>query len=372
MQNGLHRRSTLIQDTVVINFLRAQSKRPINWIASILMAIIWIYFETSISNNFKLNPKIAIAQIIFQFALSSSPIFITPLFWMIKPRFFFNTKFYNFFQASLLNLLFLACLIFIDFTIQNIPLSQFRKTFYNNLMLMYPLFLGVGGLVAAYESQAKENEATRRAAQSAQIRLLQSQLNPHVLFNALNGLAELIHQQPYEAEQCVRAMSDLFRKLLRSSLIDTQPLREERSMLEDFLWLWTLRLEDRLQITWDWPSQVDGFELPPLLLQPLVENAIKHGIAPALNGGKLKIVAISTEKNLCLRVENNGLPLISARKTGHSPGIGLSNLQERLDLAYRSEATLTLTQQDEWVIADIRIPLSRIPSHEQPSSRHRG
>lgn len=217
-----------------------------------------------------------------------------------------------------------------------------------------PAMTFVGAALALWERLDGENQEIRVLAREAQVRALQGQLHPHVLFNALNGLAELIHKDPDQAEASVRHLSDLLRKVLRATDDPDYTLREERLLLEDYLDMEGLRLGKRLHLSWDWDTVVDGMKVPPLLLQPLVENAIKHGVAPCRGGGELRVKARREGGLAVLGVWNTGLPL--GQGSGEGTSVGLLNLQCRLELAFGREARFSLGSEGPWTVAELRLP----------------
>lgn len=181
-------------------------------------------------------------------------------------------------------------------------------------------------------------------------RALQNQLEPHVLFNALNGLAELVHEDPVAAEEMIARLADLYRTLTRYGDSDLVPLMKERLLVESYLAMEDMRLGDRLQVAWDWPAWADAVVMPPLFLQPLVENAIKHGISPAGSGGALRIACGRDGEAFVLSVANTGQPLPGKARTG----VGLDNLKARLELWTEAAGSFTLAQEGEWAVAKVR------------------
>ena len=154
----------------------------------------------------------------------------------------------------------------------------------NVAVFLSPLMVAVGFLVDIRERLHDENLDIRAQAKETQAKVLQGQLHPHVLFNAMNGLAELIHRDPEAAEESVRHISALLRKVLDAAEQPAYTLGDERELLMDYLHMEGIRLRERLRLRWDWDERLDSLPLPPLLLQPLVENALKHGITPCEEG----------------------------------------------------------------------------------------
>jgi len=222
---------------------------------------------------------------------------------------------------------------------------------------LYISFVGpgmmiVGGLVAARARSEELRVASETEAHIAKNRLLQGQIHPHVLFNALNGLAELVYKDPKAAEGAIRHLSDLLRRILQASEHMRLPLREERKIVADFLALESIRLGDRLRVSWEWDEGLDSIEVPPLLLQPLVENAIKHGIAPSIPGGEVVLRARAQNGAVLLEVWNSGMPF---RNTEAGHGIGVKNLRSRLALHFGSGARLSIGPSGQGTLACIRM-----------------
>lgn len=220
-----------------------------------------------------------------------------------------------------------------------------------------PAMMVVGGLVAARAHSEELRMASEAEAQIATNRLLQSQIHPHVLFNALNGLLELIHKSPKEAESAVRHLSELLRRIMRASEQMRLPLGEERKIIADFLALESIRLANRLTVSWEWDEELDSIEIPPLLLQPLVENAIKHGIAPSIPGGELILRARSQDGTIFLEVWNSGMPF---RDNEARRGIGVKNLRSRLFLHFGDGASFSIGPSGQGTLATIRLEANQV------------
>jgi len=207
----------------------------------------------------------------------------------------------------------------------------------------------LGWILADKErAERKESDAVKVAA-AAQARALQAQMNPHVLFNAIGGLTELVREDAKAAEEALVSLAGLLRGLLENGSRALAPLASERTLIEQYLDLERIRLGSRLRVSWEWDRNLESLELPPLLLQPLVENAIKHGIAPNRGGGDLRIFLESAAEGLRLGVANTGLPLVE----GAAEGIGLQNLRERLALLGERPDALRLRRDDSWTVAEL-------------------
>jgi LytS/YehU family sensor histidine kinase len=210
------------------------------------------------------------------------------------------------------------------------------------------------GWILADRERAEIQEAKAyRAAKEAQSRVLQGQMSPHVLFNAISGLTELVREDPVAAETALVNLSDLLRSLLDHGSRLMAPLGDERRLVGLHLALERLRLGPRLRESWEWPEILDSLEIPPLMIQPLVENALKHGVSLAVGGGSLD-VRVSRENGwLHVRVANTG----PAPVDGGGQGIGLQNLRERLSLMGASTDALKLYREGDWTVAELLLGL---------------
>jgi LytS/YehU family sensor histidine kinase len=193
-----------------------------------------------------------------------------------------------------------------------------------------------------------------RALQLAELRLLKSQLNPHFLFNALNTVRSLVAHDPSRAQDAVTRLANTLRYTLNSSHDELVALAQELEIVNDYLELESMRFEERLSVELDIPADLRSTRIPVMLLQTVVENAIKHGIAELPAGGVLRIQALLRGDSLVIRVENPKPPTASsvARE-----GVGLRNSAERLRLLFGSRASLELDlSQPSVATTQISIP----------------
>jgi sensor histidine kinase YesM len=192
-------------------------------------------------------------------------------------------------------------------------------------------------------------------------------LNPHFLFNILNSVISLVQLDPPKAEQALIDLSAMLRYAL-ASRVDTSgdevTFREELRLAEEYLALEKLRLGDRLIVERDIDEAAYSLEIPSLTLQPLVENAVKHGLEPLSAGGKLLIRATSNEGFLHLEIKDNGQgcePLI----VDTSKGLGLATIKRRLQLYYRGHAKFSVsTSPEKGFSIHLDIPQDEIRMHE--------
>jgi hypothetical protein len=189
--------------------------------------------------------------------------------------------------------------------------------------------------------------------QQAQLQALRNQLNPHFLFNALHSIAELVHQDPKLAETLIVRLGELLRQVLKSSTQQEVLLADELEFIRGYVEIEQMRLGDRLRVEWDIPPELLAARLPSLLLQPLVENAIQHGIASSSRPGVLSIRARQEDSFLAMEIRDTGPGL--AQGIERREGIGLSNTRARLQRLYGDRQKLELSG-DDGLLVTIRIP----------------
>ncbi len=223
-------------------------------------------------------------------------------------------------------------------------------------MIWMAIYFAAVGLREYRTVRLKQSELAR-ALQLAELRLLKSQLNPHFLFNALNTVRSLIADNPSQAQNAVTRLANTLRYTLSSRQDELVTLSQELDIVADYLELESMRFEDRLRIEIHVPDAVAGVQIPVMLLQTLVENAIKHGIGELPSGGLLRISAVLQSDMLILEVEN---PRPTARIRAEHEGVGLRNARDRLRLLFGAGANLELDLSKPVVAtARLRIPLQK-------------
>jgi LytS/YehU family sensor histidine kinase len=193
-------------------------------------------------------------------------------------------------------------------------------------------------------------------AREAELRALRSQVHPHFLFNSLNSIHALIAADPGGARTMLLRLADLLRRTLSVGAATLIPLREELAIVEDYLRIEKVRFGDRLRVETDVPPTVSEWPVPPFCLQPLVENAVVHGISRLVEGGTIRISAESGRDSLMLTVRN---PSDGVAAQSHGTGTGLRNLRLRLETLYGRSAGLTGTPAPEEFRVQMNIPLRR-------------
>ena len=224
----------------------------------------------------------------------------------------------------------------------------------------------VPGVVITYWFYSRETIAAKEAAiQTAQrqaaehqLKLLESQLEPHMLFNTLANLRVLIGADPPRAQAMLDQLIAFLRATLGASRVPSHPLGTEFARLADYLALMQIRMGDRLQTRLDLPDQLAELPVPPLLLQPLVENSIKHGLEPQVAGGRIDVSARRDGAQLVLQVRDTGAGLSGAHSDGTR--FGLLQVRERLASLYGAKASFELANAEGaegGTCATLRLPL---------------
>jgi sensor histidine kinase YesM len=223
----------------------------------------------------------------------------------------------------------------------------------------------LGSLAAVFALSTMERLASARAAAEAaqrqaaehQLRLLQSQLEPHMLFNTLANLRVLIALDPPRAQAMLDRLIAFLRSTLQASRAGTHTLADEFARLDDYLGLMAVRMDVRLRCTLTLPPELTQTEVPALLLQPLVENAIRHGLEPNVNGGHIEVSAARDGGWLLLAVRDSGVGWRDAAVAGHE-GFGLTQVRERLAARYAGAARLDIGPADGGgTLATLTLPL---------------
>ncbi len=200
--------------------------------------------------------------------------------------------------------------------------------------------------------------ALQELAVSAQLAALRAQVNPHFLFNSLNSIAQLITADPAKAEACVERLGEIYRYLLHRAHADFVPLADELRVAEAYLEIERARFGDTLTVEAKIDERARALLLPSLILQPLVENAVKHGISPKLGGGCVTIEASVADGDLCLAVMDTGVG-VRSQSTIFERGVGLRNVRDRLLHLYGSDyAPQVLSHPDIGTTVTLRIPVA--------------
>jgi signal transduction histidine kinase len=219
--------------------------------------------------------------------------------------------------------------------------------FYSFIILAWSMLYVGAKYYLDLQAQRERALAAESLAHQAQLQALRYQLNPHFLFNTLNAISTLIvERQHRDAERMVARLSDFLRLTLESSSAAEIPLAEELAFVRQYLEIQQVRFGERLQVAYDVDAEALSACVPPLLLQPLVENAVRHGITSREEGGRLTLDARRVGGHLHLRVADDGPGPPDAATMTASDGVGLSNVQARLQALYGDDARFQMERAD--------------------------
>jgi two-component system LytT family sensor kinase len=233
------------------------------------------------------------------------------------------------------------------------PFAQlWLKKFDNGLLsyvILYGVILLVGSMLDSRERLARQQAETARLNEQlsqAQLNALRRQIEPHFLFNTLNAIAGLVREKRNDAAvDMIAGLSDFLRRVVEESGRQQVPLAEELDFAQKYLDIQMVRFAERLQVSVDVPSELFPAQVPSLILQPMVENAIKHGIAKRVQGGAIRIAASRSNGRLMLSVYNDGPGLPVGWEKTHT-GVGISNVRTRLQNLYGDEFELSVQNQE--------------------------
>ena len=206
-------------------------------------------------------------------------------------------------------------------------------------------------LVAALVLRAKGKTP---AATTARLAELQARIRPHFLFNTLNSAIALVRAEPGKAERLLEDLSDLFRYALTEQE-QSVTLADEIALAQRYLAIEQVRFGERIQVEWALDDQADGARLPPLLLQPLVENAVKHGVEPSASGARIRVSTQCRGATVVIKVSNTVAPSAGPSAPGH--GLALANVRERLSLLHDVQGRFQFGVKDGVFQVRIEVPL---------------
>ncbi len=219
-----------------------------------------------------------------------------------------------------------------------------------------------------YEREEVKNLRLTASMNEVELNNLRSQMNPHFIFNALNSIRALVDENPILAKKSITQMSHILRSSLASGKKKFVSIGEEMKVVKDYLELEKIRYEERLNFSLHISAEHENCSIPPLLIQTLVENAIKHGIAHLPSGGKVSVMSEFIDGDLLkISVLNTGR-LSKSNVIDDSTGVGLENTKRRLKLLYGGKAKLHIYNQGDEVICDVHIPYKLINAKNEGTS----
>ncbi|MEM5550015.1 histidine kinase [Pseudoalteromonas neustonica] len=250
-------------------------------------------------------------------------------------------------MASLLLTTALFSLLFTEFTNDYIALQNPYEFLLKNLLMVFLVAaLFIQFLIIHYEKEQQTNALAR-----AELDALQARIRPHFLYNSLNTAAELTHCDPLAAEQAILALAALSQaamKVGKSTLLE-----DEINLTKQYIALETWRFSERLQVNWHIPQQLPALKIPCLTLQPLIENAVCHGVEPSVTGAVINIELLLSTQSLTILVSN---PIFEGMHKRPGNGMALENIRQRLDIYYQGKAKLVVTTRNDTFRVKLVLP----------------
>lgn len=235
--------------------------------------------------------------------------------------------------------------------------------FFFSWSLIYFLF----HFIENYKKAEIENLKWEASINEIELNKLKSQLNPHFMFNAMNSIRALIDENPNKSKDAITQLSNILRNTLQMGKNKVIPFEEELKIVNDYLALESIRYEERLKTFVQIHPESNNFNVPPLMIQTLIENGIKHGISKLVNGGTLELVTTVENNTLFVQIKNSG----QLSETPDSDnGFGIKNTLQRLRLLYGNAASLKINNPDSnYVLTELRIPKNVINYEIDPDDK---
>jgi LytS/YehU family sensor histidine kinase len=246
--------------------------------------------------------------------------------------------------------------------------SYLQRVYLMNLdwvLMTYSAIVGLSYALAYYrEAQVRQIKAAHLETRLVEARLktLEAELHPHFLFNTLHAISTLVHSNPDSADRMISRLSDLLRITFDRAGAARVSLQEEIEFLQKYLEIEQTRFQDRLHVSYEIDPDTLDAEVPRLILQPLVENAIKHGVSPRTGPGAVRIASNRQGEALLLEVHDDGVGLTGGARAALSSGVGLSNTRARLECLYGGAHALEFSEEPDGLAVRLRIPFHRVPS----------
>lgn len=245
--------------------------------------------------------------------------------------------------------------------------QYYWRTFSRDMRFSWAIAILIGVSISVYERLREKLEAANlqlrekklaaerahKLAIEARLSSLESRIHPHFLFNTLNSISSLIQEDPQQAERLVERLAALLRFSLDSNQRSTVPLRQEIKITRDYLEIEHARIGHRLRYSIDVPAALESIEVPPLSVQTLVENSLKHAVSPRREGGEVQITARAAAGRVLIEVTDDGPGFAPGAVTA---GHGLDNLHARLAALFDEEAALDIAMRDGHTVVTISLP----------------
>jgi two-component system LytT family sensor kinase len=236
----------------------------------------------------------------------------------------------------------------------------------SGITLLWCLIYFVVHYMENYKKKEIESLIWEAAVKDYELKTLKSQLNPHFMFNAMNSIRALIEEDPQSAKVAITKLSNILRYSLQMERMERVPLEDEIETVKNYLDLERIRFEDRLNYKLDIDRASEKIEIPPMMIQTLVENGIKHGVSKRTKGGEINLKSRiqSTSNGPRLRIEIRNSGHFSEEQLKNSNGFGVSNTKHRLNLLFGESANFSIKNENgETVLAEVEIPIPTVSGY---------
>jgi len=247
---------------------------------------------------------------------------------------------------------------FLYYFIQNQPLPLNTIMLISNalnsltfMLIWLVIYISIKAIIRLRQAKF-EQLLLQSELKEAQLNTLKGQINPHFMFNSLNNIRGLILEDKHKAREMLTRLSEMLRYSLNKNKVDTIEISDELEMVGNFIALSKIQLEKRLSFEKNIDEKLLTIKIPPMIIQMLIENAIKHGIANQADGGLVQLSILKKGKHLIIQVNNTG----KLSNQSDSTKLGLENIQKRLNLLYKNQASFSLNEIYQQVVATIQIP----------------
>ncbi len=311
------------------------------------------------------NESISINRIIFLSCEAACCLFLTHIFRQLINKWrWFSMGMARLISRVVIGVFSLAIALYILRIIISWPLGLFNsglafsiKNIIGLTLVFTVIFFIWSVLYFVYNYFERYNKSLKLEASVKEIELnnLKAQLNPHFIFNALNSIRALIDENPEKSKKAVNQLSNILRSSLATGKKGLTPFEDELKIVKDYIGLEQIRFEERLKAEFEIDDESLDFLVPPLMVQTLVENGIKHGVSKLTKGGSILLKTSVENDRLKIQVRNSGVYINGERRS--SGGLGLDNTTQRLKLIYGDNATFKiLTEKNNFVLVEIEIP----------------
>ena len=322
-------------------------------------------FVQIIGSRIALGEWISANRIVFLSLEAISLLFLThALRQLINRWHWFNIGMARLIPRVVLSIFTLALIIYFMRILASIPLGLYKREVafsasnFVGLTLVFAIIVFIWSvLYFVYNYFERYNKSLKLEASVKEIELnnLKSQLNPHFIFNALNSIRALVDENPAKSKQAINQLSNILRNSLATGKKGLTKFEEELKIVRDYIGLEQIRFEERLNASFEIDDESLDFLVPPLMIQTLVENGIKHGISKLKEGGSIFLRTSVVNDRLKIQIRNSGIYVNGARRSYN--GLGLKNTTQRLKLVHGDSATFKiLTEKNNFVLVEVEIP----------------